>query len=142
MRDEDLRSSSNMQSGNMQEERSLGELLGHMTSDVGTLMRKELELAKVETREEMKRGAKVASMGGVAALGAWMAILFFSMAVAWWLDMAMNRGLAFLIVAVVWGIVAAVLISKAKAKAKEFQGLPETTQTLKEDVQWARTQTN
>jgi F0F1-type ATP synthase assembly protein I len=124
------------------DDRSLGELFSQLTADMGTLVRKELELAKVEGREELKQAASSAAMSLEAAMGAFMAVLFASLALAWLLDQAMNTALAFLIVAVVWGIVAAVLLSSAKKRAQRIRMLPETKQTLKEDEQWARTQTN
>jgi hypothetical protein len=52
----------------------------------------------------------------------------------------MNTALAFLIVAGLWGIVALVLLSTARKRAKREQALPETTRSLKEDVQWAKVQ--
>ena len=69
-----------------------------------------------------------------------MAVLFASLALAWLLDQAMNTALAFLLVAGLWSIVALVVLSTAKKRAKSVQALPETTRTLKEDVQWARAQ--
>jgi F0F1-type ATP synthase assembly protein I len=75
-----------------------------------------------------------------AGVGAFFAVMFASFALAWLLDQAMNTALAFLIVAVLWGIVALVLLSTAKKKAKQLKTLPETTRTLKEDVQWAKAQ--
>ena len=41
-----------------QPDRSLGELFGQMTTDVSTLFRKEIELAKVELRDEAKRAGR------------------------------------------------------------------------------------
>ena len=121
-------------------EMSLGELFSEMTSELSTLFRKEVELAKVEGREEIKQAGAVAGMFAGAGVGAWMAVLFASFALAWLLDQAMNTALAFLIVAVLWGIVALILLSTAKKKAKSVKALPETTRTLKEDVQWAKAQ--
>jgi F0F1-type ATP synthase assembly protein I len=121
-------------------EMSLGELFSEMTSELSTLFRKEVELAKVEGREEIKQAGAAAGMFAGAGLGAWMAILFASFALAWLLDQAMNTALAFLLVAVLWGIVALILLSIAKKKAKSVQALPQTTRTLKEDVQWAKAQ--
>jgi len=121
---------------------SLGELFGEMTSEVGTLIRKELELAKVEGREEVKRAAAAGGMFAGAGLGAWLALLFASFALAWLLDEAMHIALAFLLVGVLWGVIALILLGTAKRKAKEIEPLPQTRETIKEDVEWARTQTS
>jgi uncharacterized membrane protein YqjE len=121
-------------------DKSLGELFGEMTSDVSTLMRKEIELAKLEAREEAKKlGRGVGEFAG-AGLAGWFTLLFLSFALAWLLDQAMNTALAFAIVGVIWGIVALILAMKGKKDIKSAEGLPQTTTTLKEDVEWAKQQ--
>jgi len=121
---------------------SLGELFGSFTRDLTSLMHKEIELAKLEAKDEVKKaGTGVGMMGGAGATG-YLALIMFSFALAWLLDQAMNTALAFAIVGVLWAIVAAVLLSKGRAKVKTMRGLPETTRTIKEDIQWAKTQTS
>jgi uncharacterized membrane protein YqjE len=122
-------------------EASLGQLFGEMTSDMSRLFRDEVELAKVETREELAKAKQAGVMFGGAGLAGWMAVVFLSFAAAWLLDQAMNRALAFLIVAVVWAIAAFVLISIGKKRAAALSDpIPQTKQTIKEDVQWAKAQ--
>jgi uncharacterized membrane protein YqjE len=122
-------------------ERSLGELLGEMSSELGTLLRKEVELAKVETREELSKAGKSAGMFGAAGLAGWLAVLFISLAAAWLLDQAINTALSFAIVGVVWAIAAFVLMRIGRRKLSEVNPLPETKETLKEDVEWAKART-
>jgi len=124
----------------LQPERSLGELFGAMTTDISTLLRKEVELAKVEVKEEAGRVGKGAGMMGGAGLAGWLALLFISLAVAWLLDQGINRALSFAIVGVVWAIAAFVLLNKGKRELKQVEAIPVTKQTLKEDVQWAKEQ--
>jgi uncharacterized membrane protein YqjE len=121
-------------------DRTLGELFGEMTSDVSTLLRKEIELAKVEAREEATRLGKGAGMFAGAGVAGWLALLFLSFALAWLLDQAMNTALAFAIVGVLWALAALVLVMKGKQNIKSVEGLPTTVQTLKEDVEWAKQQ--
>ncbi len=121
-------------------ELSLGELFGEMTSDLGTLMRKEIELAKVEAKEEATRLARGAGMFAGAGLSGWFALLFISFALAWLLDQATNTALAFLIVGVIWAVVGLVLAMKGKQDIKSVEGLPQTVATLKEDIEWAKQQ--
>jgi hypothetical protein len=121
---------------------SLGQLFGDMTRDLGDLFRKELELAKTEAKDEARDMAKAGTKFGVAALAGWLAVLFASLCVAWLLDQAMNRALAFLIVGVVWAIVAAVSASAGRKQLKEVRPIPTTVETLKEDAQWVREQKN
>ena len=49
------------------EEPSLGELFSTLTSDLGDLVRSEMELARVEIREEAGKAGKAAGMLGGAA---------------------------------------------------------------------------
>lgn len=121
-----------------QPDRSLGELFTAMTTDISTLLRKEVELAKVEVKEEAGRVGKGAGMMGGAGLAGWLALLFLSLALAWLLDQGLNTALSFAIVGVLWAIVAFVLLNKGKRELKQVETLPVTKQTLKEDVQWAK----
>ena len=121
----------------------LSELLRTATSDMSTLFRQELELAKVEIKEDARRAGKVGGMFGAGAVTALFALLFLSFALAWLLDQFMPRALAFLIVGVIYGIAAAVLFLRGKEQAKHLSPpAPQTVETLKEDVQWAKQQTS
>lgn len=121
-------------------EMSLGELLGELTDELTTLFRQEVQLAKTEASKEAGRLGRAAGVGATAAVAALLALSMLSMALAWLLDQAMPRALAFAIVGVVWAIAAAVLVMRAKREVKNVEGLPQTKQTLKEDVEWAKTQ--
>jgi uncharacterized membrane protein YqjE len=121
-------------------EASLGELFSEMTSDLSTLLRKEVELAKVEAKEEAKRAGKGAGMFAGAGVAAVLALIFLSFGLAWLLDQAMNTALAFALVGVLWTVAGAILAMRAKAEMKKVEPLPTTVQTLKEDVQWAKEQ--
>jgi len=105
------------------------------------LFRKEVELARVEVRQEVGRASKAAVPGAGAAGAALMTVIMLSFALAWGLAELMAPGLAFLIVGVIYGIVAAVLFPMAKKQLQQISPVPEqTVETLKEDVQWAKNQ--
>lgn len=114
-----------------QSDRSLGDLIADLTSDVSTLMRQELALAKAELRQSASEAGKGAGMLGGAGLAGWFALLFLSTAAWWALGNAIGRGWAALVVAVVWAIVAAILASVGKARLKQVRGVPETADTVK-----------
>ena len=121
------------------EEKPLGTLLGDAVSQMGTLVRQEIELAKVEMKEELTKAGKAAGMGAAAAAAGHMALLFASLALAWLLTQFVNRASAFLVVGILYGIVAAVLAAGARTRARTIDPIPEqTVDTLKEDVQWAK----
>ena len=125
------------------ETRSLGEIVGDISRDMSTLFKQELDLAKTEMKQEVAKVGKGAGMFGGAGLAGWFTLLFLSLALTWLLDNWMPIELAALIVAVLWGIAAAVLAMRGKKEIQEANPqLPTTQQTLKEDVQWAKTQKN
>jgi uncharacterized membrane protein YqjE len=123
-------------------DKSLGELLGELTSDLGLLFRQEVELAKAEARQEMKQMGRGAGMLAGAGLSAWMALLLLSLALAWVIDKATDRGVAFAIVGLLWALIATMLALRGKRETAAVKPLPKTVQTLKEDAQWVKTQTN
>ena len=90
---------------------SLGDLLGEVTRDMSTLMRQEVELAKVEAKQSATRAGKGAGMLAGAGVAGHFVLLFLSLALWWALGELMGLGWAGVVVAVIWGIVAAVLAS-------------------------------
>ena len=106
---------------------SLGDLMRQVTTDLSTLMRQEVELAKAEIRQEGKKAGKAAGLFGGAGFGGYMVALFVSIAVWQFLDNVMDSGLAALIVAVIWAAIAAVLYSMAKKNAQHVRGLNRPT---------------
>jgi len=121
-------------------ESSLGELFSEMTSELSTLFRQEVQLAKTEAKDEASRAAQGVGMFAGAGVAAWMMLLFVSFALAWLLDQAMNTALAFLIVGLLWAVAGVVLYLVGKRRFKQVEPLPTTMQTIKEDVEWARQQ--
>jgi hypothetical protein len=121
-------------------EASLGELVGEMTSELSTLFRQEVELAKVEARQDAGRAARAAASLAAAGVAGLLAAVMVSMAAAWLLDQALNRALAFVIIGVIWAVVGAVLFIAGRRRLNDLQGLPTTRTTLKEDVEWAKAQ--
>ncbi|GAA1630993.1 hypothetical protein GCM10009744_18930 [Kribbella alba] len=120
---------------------SLGEIVSHLTTDLGTLTRQELALAKAELRAEAKKAGKGAGMLGGAAFAGWMVALFLSLTVMWALDEAMDLIWAALIVAVIWAIVAAVLAMVGRKELQQVSPKPDqTVESLKEDAKWLKTQ--
>jgi uncharacterized membrane protein YqjE len=121
------------------EERSLSELLSDITDELALLFRKEVELARVETTEQVSRAARAGAMLAAAGVIAFLDLLLLSFAVAWALASVMATGLAFLVVAIVLGVVAAVLAAAGRRRLATVDPVPnQTVQTLKADVEVAR----
>jgi hypothetical protein len=123
------------------ETRSVGEIVGDISQDMSTLIKQEMDLAKAEMKQEVAKLGKGAGMFGGAGLAGHFTLFFLSFALTYLLDNWMPVELAALIVGVLWGIVAAVLAARGRQEIKQANPqLPTTQQTLKEDVQWAKTQ--
>ena len=123
------------------EDASLGELFSALTTDLSQLVRSEMELARVEIREEAGKAGKAAGMLGGGALVGYLALTLLSFAAAWGLAEVVDAGWAFLIVGLVVAAVAAVLAMSGRKKLRAVHPIPDqTVDTLKEDARWARAQ--
>ena len=121
------------------EDRSLSELLSDVTGEIATLFRKEVELARAETSEQVSRAAKAGAMLGAAAVVGFLTLILLAFAAAWGLSEVVPEGVAFLVGGLVFGLVAAVLASAGKKKIASVNPMPDqTVQTLKADVQVAK----
>ena len=98
----------------------------------GDLVRKEIALAKAEATESAKKAGKGAGLLAGAAVGGFFLLMFLSLALMHLLDVFLPIGWAALIVAVLWGVVAAVLALQGKKDIEKIKGLPQTQETLQE----------
>jgi hypothetical protein len=111
---------------------SLGDLLGDVTRDLSTLMRQEVELAKAELKQSATRAGKGSGMLAGAGVAGHFVLLFLSLALWWALGTVMGLGWSAVVVAVVWGIIAAVLAALGRKQLNAIKGMPQTTETLQE----------
>jgi Putative Actinobacterial Holin-X, holin superfamily III len=121
----------------------LGELFGRLSSDLSTLVRQELALARAELTEKGREAGKGAGLFGGAGVVGLLAAGALTACVVLALDLAMAAWLAALIVAVVYGAIAAVLALRGRDRVQAATPpVPEqTVETVKEDVEWAKTRT-
>jgi hypothetical protein len=113
------------------ESTSLGDLLGEVTSDLSTLIRQEMELAKAELKQSASRAGRGAGMLGGAGYAALMAVFFLSVALWWALGHLTGLGWSAVIVAVIWGVIALVLFMTGRKQLKSVEGAPRTVDTVK-----------
>jgi uncharacterized membrane protein YqjE len=124
-------------------ETSVGELIGNISDDLSQLFRQEVELAKVELKQEATKAGKAAGMLGVAGFAGYLAVVLLSFAIVFGLANVMDAGWAALIVAVVWAAVGGVLYANGRKKLKTVDPVPHrTVDTLKEDAQWLKNPTS
>jgi hypothetical protein len=119
---------------------SPGELAAEVAKDLSTLVRQEIALAKAELQQEAKTAGVAAGAFGGAGFAGYFVLVFLSLALMWALDALMPLGWAALIVAGVWAVIAVVLAVIGRSRLKRFNPKPERTiESVKEDVQWAKT---
>ena len=128
---------------NYREDRSVGELLGDLYRGASQVISLEIELAKTEMSQKASRVGKnvgFLAAGGAIAYAGFLALIFAIIAV---LATFMPIWLAALIVALVVLAIGGVLVwSGLKTLQQESPAPQRTIQTLKEDKEWMRDQTD
>jgi hypothetical protein len=125
------------------EERSLGELFGELSQDVGLLVRQEAQLAKTEMQQKLSRvttdlvalgfGGVVALVGGLALTSALILLLVDPVGLKPWQ--------AALLVGLVLGLVGWVMLQRGLKDLKRTDPTPRrTVETIKDDIEWAKEQ--
>ena len=126
---------------NQLRERSTGDLLKELSDHTTTLVKQEIDLAKAELSDKGKKAGKGAGMFGGAGLFGVFSFAALTTCIIAALESPLNLWLAALIVAVVYAVIAGVLALQGRNKIQEAgPPVPEqTTESVKEDVQWAKT---
>jgi uncharacterized membrane protein YqjE len=123
-------------------EKSIGELVKELSTETSTLIKQEMALARAELTEQGKRAGAGAGMLGGAGVAGLLTLGALTATLIALLDTFMATWLAALIVTVIWAAVAGVLALQGKNKIKEATPpAPQTVETVKEDVRWAKTRT-
>src|SRR4051812_14621816 len=123
-------------------ERPVGELVKELSQQTSELVRREVDLAKAELTEKGKQAGVGAGMFGAAGLIGVGAFFALTAALILLIAEAVDGWAAALIVAVIYGAIAAVVGLQGKNRVQEAAPpAPEQTlESVKEDVQWAKTQ--
>ena len=118
---------------------SLGELVATATRDLSSLVKQEIELAKVEIKRDVAAAGKGAGMFGGAGFAGIFALVFLSISAAYGIaSLGVPLGCGFFAVGALYLIAAAVLALTGK-KSLSRVGPPEKTiETLKDDAAWAK----
>ena len=123
------------------DDKPVAELLGEMTSSITALVRKEMEMAVSEMKDEARQAAKAGGMLSGGALSGYLSLLFGSFGLAWWLDRKLPRPLAFFAVAALHGAAAGALLKQGREEMLQVDPVPQqTVETAKETVEWAKAQ--
>src|SRR3954453_22975140 len=124
-------------------DRPLGELVKELAGQTSTLVRQEIQLAQAELSTKGKLAGRGAGMLAGAAVAGLLALIALTAVLIAALDTAMPLWLAALIVTVLWAVVGAALAARGRKELQQAAPpVPEqTVETVKEDIQWAKTQT-
>jgi uncharacterized membrane protein YqjE len=126
------------------DDRSLGELLGTLTTQLGQLIHKEVELARTEITANALRAGRNASLvgaGGIVVHAGFLALVATVILVLVSV-FDLDPAVAALLVTIVLFTVGGALIMRGRSQLEADNLAPtRTIETLKEDAEWAREQT-
>ncbi len=124
-------------------DRSLGELFSELTQETRTLVRQEVQLAKTEMSQKASRVGKDVGFlvaGGAVAYAGLLAIIAGVIAL---LGLVIPLWLSALLVGLVVAAIGYFLVRRGLDALKQEDLAPrETIETLKEDKEWAKDQTD
>jgi Flp pilus assembly protein TadB len=122
--------------------RSIADVLQDIVANLQTIIRSEVRLAKTEIKEEATKASRAAGVlaGSVVAalFTTWLLLLTILFALATVIPMWS----AALLLLVVMAVITTVLLSTAKKQIKTVHGTPDKTmESVKENVEWVKSQT-
>jgi hypothetical protein len=124
-------------------DRSLGDLFSDLSRDITTLVRQEINLARVElgqTASKVGRDIGFLAVGGLVIYAGFLGILaaiviiLGTIGLPWWLS-------ALIVGLIVAGVGYLLVRRGLDALKKENLAPQKTVETLKEDVEWVKEQT-
>src|SRR5689334_17347834 len=123
-------------------DRGFAELVKELAGQTSTLVRQEIKLAQAELTEQGKTAGRGAGFYAGAAVAAVLMLGALTALIIVVLDSFLGLWLAILIATVLWGVVAAVLAQAGRSSMRAATPpAPQTVETVKEDIRWAKTQT-
>jgi len=125
---------------NMQNNRSVTEVLQDIVANIQEIVRSEFKLARTEIGEQATRAAKSSAPLGSGIVLAPYALGFILLAIVYALEMVVAAWLAALIVGVAVAVVAAILVSVGRKRLEQVKMPQRTMASVKENVEWAKNQ--
>ena len=109
-------------------------MLGDITSDLSTLLRQEVELAKAELRESVDHAKAAGGMFAGAGVAGHLALIFLSLALWWALgDLFDSLGWSAVVVGLLWAVAAGVMAAMGRTRMQRATPLaPRTVDTAKD----------
>ena len=126
-------------------DRPLGDLFGTLTAQLGTLIRKEIELGRTELQANLMRGVREASFIGVGLAVVYAGFLALVAAVIALLVEVVDLDiwLAAVIAAAVLFLAGYALIQSGRSALEKADLAPKRTiESIRQDVEWAKDPTH
>jgi len=122
-------------------EPTLGDLFTSLTSDLTTLVRKEIDLARTETMEKVTGVTRNVVMMVAGGLVAYAGLIALIMGAIFLLDQSLSLWVSALIVGIIVVIIGAILLMVGKSSLSSMTVVPEkTVESMKENTEWAKEQ--
>ena len=119
--------------------KSVGQLVKEISEDFSTLIRKEIDLAKQELGSSVAAKAKGIASIVIAAVFGFFALIFLLLALRDGLDTFLWTWVADLVTALILILVGVGAVLFARRKLATPIKADLTKQTVKEDIEWAKT---
>lgn len=121
-------------------ERGITDILKDTVSNIQDIIRSEILLAKIEVREELVKAKAAGVMFGAGAIFAFFGIGFCLLCIVYALSLVLPAWAAALIVGVVALCLGAALFGAGRARWAKVKMPEKTMFTVKEDIEWMRSQ--
>jgi uncharacterized membrane protein YqjE len=122
--------------------RSIADVLQDIVANVQGIVRAEVRLAKTEVKEEASKAGGAAAMVGAGVVAAIYTVGLLLLTILYALATAMPLWFAALILFVLLAVTTAILLSIGKKRFQAVHATPEkTVETMKENVEWVKSQT-
>jgi len=124
-------------------DRSFGDLFGSLTSQLGQLIHKEVELARTEVTANVVRTSRNASLIGAGAAVTYAGLLALTVAaIALLVQIGLDAWVSALVVAIALFVIGGLLVQRGRAQLAARSVAPtRTIETLRDDAEWAKEQT-
>jgi hypothetical protein len=125
-----------------EESRGIGDLLGDLGRQMSTLVRREIDLARVEITGGISRLGRGAATAGIGGAVIYAGVFFLLLAAVLGLvEIGMDAWLAALIVGAVVVVIGGVMTAAGVGQIREANLAPtETAETVRENVEYVKEQ--
>ena len=121
-------------------DRSITDILRDTLGNLQEIVRSEIQLAKIETKDELRKASSAGTLIGAAAVFALFGFGFCLLCAVYALSLVMPEWAAALIMGAALLIIGGVLLSLGRERWKRVKMPEKTMFTVKEDLAWMRNQ--